>query len=215
MNTVKEIRDILKHKYKNKEFTTDKTGVKTVEIVGCTFNADEEFILREPNYDYIKREIEWYNSCSLNVADIPGNTPIIWQKVSDSEGFINSNYGWCIFSNENGNQYRYVLNELKSNKDSRRAAMIYNRPSMHTDYNKNGMSDFMCTFANTFFIRDNKLHSHFIMRSNDAVFGYNNDRAWAKHVQEKLANDLKIEVGDLIWTASSLHVYERHFEFLE
>jgi thymidylate synthase len=53
------------------------------------------------------------------------------------------------------------------------------------------------------------------MRSNDAVFGYNNDYAWAKYVQNQLAEDLGIEVGELIWTASNFHVYERHFNFIE
>jgi thymidylate synthase len=86
---------------------------------------------------------------------------------------------------------------------------------MHYDYNANGMNDFMCTFANSFFIRDKKLISHYIMRSNDSVFGYNNDYAWARHVQTKLADDLGVTVGDLIWTASNLHVYERHFSMIE
>src|SRR5699024_5148531 len=103
----------------------------------------------------------------------------------------------------------------KKNPNSRRGVMIYNRPSMHYEHDQNGMSDFICTFANSFFIRDEKLVSHYIMRSNDSVFGYNNDYAWAKHVQQKLADDLDIESGDLIWTASSLHVYERHFKFIE
>jgi len=93
--------------------------------------------------------------------------------------------------------------------------MIYNRPSMHTDFNKDGMNDFMCTFANSFFIRDGELHSHYIMRSNDSVFGYNNDYAWAKHVQAQLAKDLNVKVGKLIWTVSNIHVYERHFDQLE
>jgi thymidylate synthase len=128
---------------------------------------------------------------------------------------INSNYGWCIWSERNSFQYDNVLKELQANPDSRRASMIYNRPSMHYDYNANGMNDFMCTYANAFFIRDKKLISHYIMRSNDSVFGYNNDYAWARHVQNKLAADLGIVAGDLIWTASNLHVYERHFDLLK
>jgi thymidylate synthase len=35
------------------------------------------------------------------------------------------------------------------------------------------------------------------------------------HVQKKLAADLGVGVGDLIWTATNLHVYERHFKFIE
>jgi thymidylate synthase len=77
------------------------------------------------------------------------------------------------------------------------------------------MNDFMCTYSNAFMIRDGKLISHYLMRSNDAVFGYNNDVAWAKHVQQLLASELEVEVGDLIWTATNFHVYERHFKFIE
>ena len=212
---VKNIRDMFKEAYSKQEFTIDKSGAKTIEIIGATFIADEDHILREPSHEYIKRELEWYNSCSRYVKDIPGKTPVIWEAISDENGMINSNYGWCIYSDENYNQYDHVLNILKSKPDSRQATMIYQRPSMHKDFNKNGMSDFMCTFANTFFIRDNKLISHYIMRSNDSVFGYNNDYAWAKNVQEKLANDLSVECGEIIWTASNIHVYERHFDLLK
>lgn len=215
MLTTNDIKNKLIEQYNNSNFVTDKSGVKTVEIIGANFIADKPFILREQNNEYIERELAWYKCQSLYVKDIPGNTPEIWNKIASSDGKINSNYGWCIFSDENHNQYDNVLNELKINRDSRRASMIYNRPSMHIDYKLNGMNDFICTFSNQFFIRNDKLVSLYIMRSNDAIFGYNNDYAWAKWVQEKLANDLSIEPGDLIWSASSLHVYERHFNYLK
>lgn len=215
MQTINDIRKQLVQKYVNQDFVIDKTGSKIVEIIGATFLVDEDYIIREPNLDYIERELAWYESQSLYVKDIPGKTPMIWEQVSSNEGKINSNYGWCIYSEDNFNQYDNVLRELRENSNSRRAVMVYNRPSMHYDYNQDGMSDFMCTYANTFLIRDDKLVSHYIMRSNDAVFGANNDFAWCKHVQEKIAKDLGIEAGDIIWTASSLHVYERHFKFLE
>lgn len=215
MLTTNDIKNKLIEQYNNSNFVTDKSGVKTVEIIGANFIADKPFILREQNNEYIERELAWYKCQSLYVKDIPGNTPEIWNKIASSDGKINSNYGWCIFSDENHNQYDNVLNELKINRDSRRATMIYNRPSMHIDYKLNGMNDFICTFSNQFFIRNDKLVSLYIMRSNDAIFGYNNDYAWAKWVQEKLANDLSIEPGDLIWSASSLHVYERHFNYLK
>ena len=217
---VKDIRKMFKEAYENKEFTIDRTGAKTIEIIGATFIADEDYIVRTPSYEYIERELEWYKSMSLYVEDIPGTTPAIWKQIASEDGKINSNYGWCIWSTDNGAQYDNVLAELKSNPDSRRATMIYNRPSMHTDFEKNGMNDFMCTFANTFFIRNNKLISHYVMRSTDSVFGYGNDYAWAKHVQKELLSDLKgtysnLELGDIIWTSSNIHVYERHFPALE
>lgn len=215
MNRVSDIRNRIIESYKNQDFVIDRTGAKTIEIIGESFLADEDYVIRKPNKDYIERELNWYISKSLYVDDIPGDTPKIWKDIASKEGKINSNYGWCIFSEENGKQYDNVYSELLNNPNSRRATMIYNRPSMHTDFNANGMNDFMCTYANTFMIRDGKLISHYIMRSNDAVFGYNNDVAWALFVQKVLAADLGVEVGDLIWTASNFHVYERHFKFIE
>ena len=215
MQRIKDIREKLIQKYKNEDFVVDKTGVKTVELIGESFVVDENWIIRKPNYNYIKRELEWYESQSLYVEDIPGETPQIWKDVSSKHGRINSNYGYLIFSEKNGNQYMNVLSELLNNPNSRRATMIYNRPSMHEDYREDMMNDFVCTYANSFHIRDGKLHSHYMMRSNDAVFGSNNDFAWAQYVHQKLAGELRVEVGDLIWTASSLHVYERHFKFIE
>jgi thymidylate synthase len=215
MLRVRDIRNQIVTDFLQGDWVIDRTGAKTVEVIGATFIADEDYVIRKPAYEYIRRELRWYEMQSLYVDDIPGETPQIWKDISSEEGKINSNYGWCIYSDENGNQYQKVKQELKSNPNSRRATMIYNRPSMHTDFNKNGMNDFMCTYANTFYIRNNRLVSHYIMRSNDAVFGYNNDYAWAKHVQEKLANDLGVEVGELIWTASNFHVYERHFNFIQ
>lgn len=215
MLRVKDIRTMFKDAYRAQQFTTDRTGAKTIEIIGATFLADEDYIVREPNYDYVERELKWYESTSRNVNDIPGVVPAIWLSIATKEGMINSNYGWCVWSDENFNQYENVLKELRANPDSRRATMIYNRPSMHQDYNRDGMNDFMCTFANSFFIRDNKLISHFIMRSTDAVFGFNNDVAWAMYVQKKLARDLEVLPGNLIWTSANIHVYERHFSALE
>lgn len=220
MKRISDIRKQFVDKFLDEDFVIDKTGAKTIEIVGESFIADEDYIIREPNYEYIERELEWYESQSRYVFDIPGETPAIWNAISSEDGKINSNYGYLIWSKDNHDQYDNALEELKVNENSRRAVMIYNRPSMWYDYDVKGMSDFICTYANTFLIRDNKLHSHYLMRSNDAVFGYDNDYAWASYIHLMLYNDLKktypdLELGDIIWTATSLHIYERHFKFIK
>lgn len=196
-------------------FVTDKTGVKTIEMIGATFEADEPTIFGEVNEDYIDRELEWYKSKSLNVNDIPGKVPAIWQQVADKDGFINSNYGWCIWSKDNGGQYWKVYNELLVNPNSRRAVMIYTRPSMHEDYNRNGMSDFMCTNTVQYLIRDDTLIAVVQMRSNDVVFGYRNDFAWQNHVVKLMGAALGIDKTKVIWHVGNLHVYERHFELVK
>ena len=222
--TTEDIRDELKRLYKEGVFREGKYG-KTVEIQNAHFLADKDWIIREPNYDYAKREVEWYESQSLYVKDIPGDVPKIWQMCADKDGKINSNYGWCIFSDENGSQYDHCLNRLLDDHHTREACMIYTRPSMQVDCNNNGMHDFMCTYSTQVFLNPINefgydLDYTVFMRSNDAVYGFCNDAIWAKHVRDKLVADLNkcgltVFPGKIIWNAGSLHVYERHFKYLE
>ena len=105
--------------------------------------------------------------------------------------------------------------------------MLYIRPSMQKDANKNGMHDFMCTYSVQCFLNDDietggyKLKYIVNMRSNDAVFGYCNDVLWHKFVANKMIEDLQIKLNKQVklehieWNAGSLHVYERHFKYLK
>ena len=99
--------------------------------------------------------------------------------------------------------------------------MIYTRPFMWYDYNLNGRSDFMCTNDVQYLIRDGAVHAVVQMRSNDAVFGYKNDRAWQQHVLERLTAELSTasgnsyRVGHLYWNVGSLHVYSRHYHLVD
>lgn len=214
-NTVSDVRNEFHRLYNEEIFVTDKSGVKMLEICNASFIADEPSIFGKVNEDYVQRELEWYYSQSLCVNDIPGGAPAIWASVADNDGMINSNYGWCIFSKDNYNQYDHVLNELKDFGESRRAVMIYTRPNMWYDYNHNGRSDFMCTNAVQYLVRNGRLETIVQMRSNDVVFGYKNDFAWQNHVRNKLANDLSVEPGNIHWNVGSLHVYERHFQLVK
>lgn len=216
MRTIPEIRHILSNNYR-----LGLRAAGTVELIGESFIANEDTIFGKVNEDYVRREFDWYMSESLNVYDIESPVPAIWKKHASNQGYINSNYGFLAFGAGNGSQYLNVFNKLMTDPDTRQATMIYTRPTMHADWNKDGMSDFICTNTVQYYIRNNKLMTVVQMRSNDVVFGYRNDYAWQKHVRDQLYLDLKsmeyshLEVGDIIWNAASLHVYERHFHLLD
>jgi thymidylate synthase len=221
MQTIKDIRSYFISALENEEYVEDKTGVKTLDLVGASFLADAPAIFGTPNEEYISREIDWYESQSLNVEDIPGETPAIWKSISSDSGKINSNYGYLINSEENFNQYQKVLRQLLVDRQSRRAVMIYQRPTMHEDFCVDGMSDFICTNAVQYLIRGNQVNAVVQMRSNDVIFGYRNDYAWQLHVLQNLVADINrhgetdYKVGDITWQVGSLHVYERHFKFVK
>lgn len=221
-DSVDSIRNEFAIRYKMQQFVTDKTGGKVIEIINANFVADEPLIFGAVNQDYVNRELEWYKSMSLNVNDIPGETPAIWKQVADKYGFINSNYGWCIFSEENNHQFANVVTELQDRPDSRRAVMIYTRPKMWGDHLKDGRSDFMCTNAVQYIYREGKIDAIVQMRSNDAWAGYRNDYAWQKWVLEELVatlnkycNGRQHEVGTIYWNVGSLHLYDRQFYLVD
>jgi thymidylate synthase len=223
-SSISQLRETFIEKLANAEYVTDKSGVKMLEVLGVSFIADSPAIFGTPNQEYIDREIEWYKSQSLCVDDIPGETPQIWKDVSDRNGYIHSNYGYLIWSKENGSQYEKCLAELTRNSYSRRAIMIYTRPSIQDEYDSDGMSDFICTNAVQYLIRDGRMNAVVQMRSNDVIFGYRNDYAWQKHVLDTLvqhynclctSEEQRVSAGDIIWNAGSLHVYERHFNYVK
>ena len=233
MDNVESIRDQLVQKYRDGAHR----GNGTIELQGVSFIVDEDEIFKGTrNQKYIDAEIEWYNSCSKKVddlAEIYGKRVQIWDSIADSKGEVNSNYGWCIFSPERGAQYFNAVKSLVKNNLTRQATMIYQDPLMHIFAGK----DFTCTNAVNYYLEPHDLwDDHFVlntvvqMRSNDAVFGFNNDLAWQKHVINSICKDLywgfkdighyvhdpiNVVPGTITWQVASFHVYERHFHHLE
>lgn len=230
-----KVNDIRKHfieELKNESFSRDKSGVKTIELIGASFHADEEAIFGTPNDEYIADELDWYLSMSTNINDIGDRDepPAAWKYSANEHGEINSNYGTLIYSDKYYRQYDMVLDELSTNMDSRRATMVYNRPSIWAEYNENNKNDFICTNAVTYYLRDSAIHAVVQMRSNDVVFGYKNDYAWQLFVLEQLVSDYnrcyldaawdadyrkEMTVGNITWQVQNLHVYERHFDLVK
>lgn len=173
---------------------------------------------------YVKAELDWYKSMDLSIIGHEGiESNPTWQSccTKDEKKEINSNYGWCVFSEENGSQYDNCLEVLKKDKTTRNAIIVYNRPSIYKDYKRDGMHDMICTMYSHFFIRNNKLMMVHNMRSNDIRYGFIcSDLAWNCFVYQNFYEDLKetypdLEVGQIIWTSDSMHLYSRHFEALE
>lgn len=226
---VQDVRDHFIDELFHERFTIDKTGQKTIELVGASFLADKASIFGTPSEDYIKKEIAWYESESTNIYDINkesgADAPAAWKYSANKHGEINSNYGYLIYNERFNNQYLHVLQELLLNPDGRRATMVYNRPSIWTEYKDNGKNDFICTNAVTYYIRDSLMHCVVQMRSNDVIFGYKNDYAWQSYLLEKLSYDYMMEdlyengnvvtPGNIYWQVQNLHVYERHFHLVK
>jgi thymidylate synthase len=204
---------------------------ETVELIDAhlTFDSIDEHInlgtIKKAPLKYIEKELNWYLSKNRNIKNYVDDIEI-WRNISTDSGEVNSNYGWCIFSPDNGDnnksQYDFALKQLLEHPDGRQSVCFYNRPQMQWEWNDgvHAKHDFTCTFVTQQFIRNNKLEYIVYMRSNDAIYGLINDFNWHCYVYKQFYKDLiksypMLKLGNIYWNAGSLHIYRRHFELLQ
>ena len=158
---------------------------------------------RNWKWDYAEAEWQWYLSGDNHIktlGDIYGKVPEIWKRMADDRGYVNSNYGWQW---KRQNQIDYVINLLKENPKTRRAAISIYDAKEHHEYKH----DTPCTYAVQFTIVGQKLNMCVTMRSNDLWYGFCNDQYCFSKLQEMVAKKLKIPMGWYYHYASNMHIY--------
>jgi hypothetical protein len=92
---------------------------------------------------------------------------------------------------------------------TRRAIVSFSKPGEALDAEA---KDVACAHSLQFVIRAGRLHAFAHMRSNDAVWGLPYDVFLFTMLQELLASQLGVELGNYYHFAASMHLYERHFD---
>jgi len=170
-----------------------------------TDSQDNKIINKERNWklDYAEAEWQWYLSGDRNIkklGDIYGKIPEIWKRMADTNGNVNSNYGWQW---ERTSQLDIIIQMLKDNPKTRQAAIsIYDAKEI-SDYT----NDTPCTYAVQFTILHGRLDMCVTMRSNDLWYGFCNDQYCFSKLQEMVSNELNIEPGVYYHFAHNMHLY--------
>ena len=158
---------------------------------------------RKWNHEYAEAEWQWYLSGDPNIiklGQIYGKIPPIWERMADSDGNVNSNYGYQWQRNH---QLDYVVAKLKDNPNTRHAAIsIYDCKEFET-YRK----DTPCTYAIQFTVLNNKLNMSVVMRSNDLWYGFCNDQYCFSMLQKLVSERTGYEIGTYYHFAHNLHLY--------
>lgn len=109
-------------------------------------------------------------------------------------------------------QLAAVRKILGDDPNSRRAVISLYDP----DRDITESNDIPCNNWLHFMVREGKLHLNVVARSTDLIWGFSAINAFEWSVlQEMMAHWLAVEVGEFRFFASSLHIYERHYEMLE
>jgi thymidylate synthase len=170
-----------------------------------TDSQDNKIINKERNWkeDYAKAEWEWYLSgdpCIDALGEIYGKVPEIWKRMANAQGMVNSNYGYQW---KRQNQIDYVVDKLRTEKNTRQACISIYDCKEHDDYKY----DTPCTYAIQFTMVHGRLDMCVTMRSNDLWYGFCNDQYCFSRLQALVAFKLNVEPGVYYHFAHNMHLY--------
>ena len=192
----------------------DFANTKALFNVGFYINNPMDNLIddedRNWKWEYAEAEWQWYLSGDRNInklGELYGKVPEIWKRMADSNGDVNSNYGWQWRRN---NQLDKIIELLKSQPRTRQAAIsIYDAK----EYDKY-WHDTPCTYAVQFTIQAQHLNMCVTMRSNDLWYGFCNDQYCFSKLQELVATETGLLIGNYYHFAHNLHLYDNIIEKL-
>lgn len=163
---------------------------------------------RQINYKYLYANFFWVLSQSNELDFISKYNPNGYL-FSDDGKTLRGAYGKRIFDFDGVNQFQQAINELKIDKDSRRAYISIHLPQ----HDWAGSLDTPCTAGFHVMIRENKLHMITHMRSQSALMVMPYDIFLMTMLQEYMALQLDVEVGDYTHFCDNIHFFEDEEEF--
>lgn len=209
---------------------TDRTGVGTKSIFGSTlrFDLSQGFpavTTKRLFWKGVVGELLWFMQGSTNVEHLrritfgpDATNKTIWDDnynkqaidLGYSSGYLGPVYGkqWRSFGNKKPvDQLQRIINEIKSNPDSRRLLISAWNPE-----DLDAMALPPCHFAFQFEVYDGKLSLVWYQRSVDVFLGLPYNIASYALLTHIVASMCDLEVGELVFMGADIHVYNNHRE---
>lgn len=190
--------------------------LKVKEKLFASFAVDPTTVIidhhvRKFNWKYFAGELYWYLLKDRKIEEISYYSSF-WKNLTNVDGTVNSNYGALYI----GDQFKWVYESLKKDKNTRQAIALYNRPEYQYASNK----DFICTLYTWFYIKNDTLNMKAQMRSSDIFYGLTFDAPWFGTVLQSLYLNLKqlypnLKLGTYHHYSDNMHYYERHFKLAD
>lgn len=105
----------------------------------------------------------------------------------------------------------YVIPLLKRDMTSRRAIVVFYFPEEDSNISKKETPGIILMNFN---IREGKLNSTTILRSNDFFFGWPANIVQAYFLSDYIAKELNYPIGDITTISISAHIFEDQFEYI-
>lgn len=214
---MKQYLNLLKDILKNGTKKTDRTGVGTISKFGyqMRFNLADGFPLVTTKKTHLKSiiyELLWFLNGDTNIKYLNDNGVKIWNEWADENGDLGAVYGkqwrsWLTADNREIDQISWLINEIKTNPDSRRLIV-----SAWNVGELDKMALMPCHSLFQFYINNNKLSCQLYQRSGDAFLGVPFNIASYSLLTMMIAQVCNLEVGDFVHTLGDAHIYLNHLE---
>ena len=192
----------------------DPRGMKTRELLNISFSLTNPrnrlTTIRHWNPALAVGELAWHVRGETSVEPLTHYAKR-WRDFADAEGQVRGScYGEKIFGSSGGanSQWSNVRELLIRDLNSRRAVLNFRSESSVSE----ATNDLSCTNSLQFVARDGRLHAFVSMRSNDVIWGVPYDVFLFTCLQEMMAAELGLGLGEYHHHAASMHFYERHLK---
>lgn len=214
---MKQYHDLLRHVLYTGTEKSDRTGTGTISCFGyqMRFDLAEGFPLvttKKLHLRSIIYELLWFLRGETNIQYLKDNKVSIWDEWADENGDLGPVYGkqWRRWETSDGrviDQMAWLVNEIKSNPDSRR--LVVNAWNAG-EIDKMALSPCHCLFQ--FYVADGKLSCQLYQRSADTFLGVPFNIASYALLTMMVAQVCGLEAGEFVHTFGDVHLYSNHIE---
>src|SRR5690606_31622062 len=214
---MRQYLDLLRHVLEHGTDKDDRTGTGTRSVLGwqLRFDLREGFPLvttKKLHLRSIVHELLWFLKGETNIAYLRENKVSIWDEWADEHGELGPVYGkqWRRWTGSDGreiDQVRWVVDEIRSNPDSRRLIVsAWNVADLPR------MALMPCHTLFQFYVADGRLSCQLYQRSGDIFLGVPFNIASYALLTHMVAQVCGLGVGDFVHTLGDAHLYSNHFD---
>lgn len=195
----------------------DRTGTGTRSIFGhqMRFDLSQGFPLLTTKKLHLKSiiyELLWFLRGESNVGYLQENGVRIWNEWADAQGELGPVYGvqwrsWPAADGDAVDQIDWVVNEIKTNPDSRRLLVSAWNPA---EIDKMALPP--CHLLFQFYVAEGRLSCQLYQRSADIFLGLPFNIASYSLLTLMVAQVCDLAPGDFVITLGDAHLYSNHFD---
>ena len=209
--------DLLNHVMTHGVNKSDRTGTGTRSVFGyqMRFDLQKGFPLLTTKKLHIRsilHELLWFLQGSTNIQYLKENKVTIWDEWADENGNLGPVYGyqwrsWPTYNGEHIDQISNVINQIKTNPDSRRLLV-----SAWNVAQVDEMRLPPCHIIFQFYVANGELSCQLYQRSADIFLGVPFNIASYAMLTMMVAQVCGLKPKEFIHTLGDAHIYANHFD---